>query len=141
AAQALDVSPTRFGEYAAAKIGLLVLASTTATLPIALAAGLPIAGYPAALIAVALTASFLLLLALAVAVQQTSLIAFLLRVPLVAVPFIALPLAHAVGLVEHAALNLVPTVGTMDLLLSAFGGPATNPVVTVAYPIAAAAAG
>jgi fluoroquinolone transport system permease protein len=139
ARQALAISPLRFREYATAKVGTLAAASMVGAIPIVVAAAGSPAALPLALTGVGLTASFLLLIALAIAVTQRSLIGFLLTVPFIAIPFIALPLANAVGLVEHPLLYAVPTVGAYDLIAAGFDRRDISVVWSVIYPLVACA--
>jgi fluoroquinolone transport system permease protein len=139
ARQALSISPLRFREYAAAKVGTLAAASVVGAIPIVIAAAGTPTGLVLAMAGVGLTASFILLIALAIAVTRRSLIGFLMAVPFIAVPFIALPLAHAVGLVEHPWLYVVPTVGAYDLIAAGFDQREVSVVWSVIYPLAACA--
>jgi fluoroquinolone transport system permease protein len=139
ARQALAISPLRFREYAAAKVGTLVAASVVGTIPIVIVAASTPAEALLSLAGVGLTASFILLVALSIAVTQRSLIGFLLTVPFIAIPFIAPPLAHAVGLAVHPLLYVVPTVGAYDLIATGFDSRQVSVVWSVFYPLAACA--
>jgi fluoroquinolone transport system permease protein len=131
---ALTVSPVRFGEYLGAKVGVLTGLSVVSAIPVALAAGTPLA---AALLGVALLAALFLTLSFALVLRQPSLTAFLTVAPLPLVPLIAAPLAHVTGLLDHPLLFLVPTTAAADLIQ---GGVAPLGIGYLLVTIAAAIA-
>ncbi|MFC4857776.1 hypothetical protein [Actinophytocola glycyrrhizae] len=110
---ALTVSPLRFGEYLGAKVAGLTGLSVVSAVPIALAAGVPVA---TALVGVALLAVLFLTLGFALVVRHRSLTGFLTVAPLPLAPLIAAPLAHLTGVADHPLLFLVPTTAAAALI-------------------------
>jgi fluoroquinolone transport system permease protein len=124
---ALTVSPLRFGEYLGAKVAILTGLSVVSAVPIALAAGHGPASLGPVLLGVVLLAALFLVLDFALVVRQRSLTGFLTVAPFVLVPFIAAPLAHLTGVLDHPLLYVVPTTGAVDVIRADI-----DPVRTVA---------
>lgn len=124
---ALTVSPLRFGEYLGAKVAILTGLSVVSAVPIALAAGHRPTSLGPILLGVVLLSVLFLVLDFALVVRQRSLTGFLTVAPFVLVPFIAAPLAHLTGVLDHPLLYVVPTTGAVDVIRADI-----DPVRTVA---------
>jgi fluoroquinolone transport system permease protein len=117
--QALAVSPMRAGEYVASRLAPLTALTVAAAVPPLVAGGAR--RYPSVLAAVALTTVLLLATGLAVALRRHTLIGFLTALPWPLIPFFAVPLAVAVGLLTHPAWYVVPTTGALAVIRGGFG--------------------
>lgn len=115
---ALTVSPLRFGQYLGAKVAVLTGLSVVSSVPIALAAGRGLAGLGSVVVGVASLSMVFLVVDFALVIRQRSLTGFLTVAPLALVPFIAAPLAHLTGVVDHPVLYVVPTTGAAEVLRS-----------------------
>ncbi|HEU4425515.1 MAG TPA: hypothetical protein VFR67_23515, partial [Pilimelia sp.] len=129
--QALIVSPVRAGEYVAGRIVPLTVLTVAAAVPPLVAGGAH--GYPTVLVAVALMAVLLLAAGLAVALRRRTLIGFLTALPWPMIPFFAVPLAVAVGLLTHPAWYLVPTTGALAVIRGGFGAAPPHTGAMLAY--------
>lgn len=137
---ALAVCPLRIGEYVGAKASSFTLLSLGIAVPVTLAGTRGRVDVLPVVAGVATTALLLLLLALALVARHDSVVRFLTRTPWPLLPLLGVPLAHAVGLLDHPLAYAVPTTAAVDLIAAGVdaAGPPPAAVVYLLASIAAA---
>lgn len=143
---ALEASPLRPAEGAAARLAALTALALLIALPMAVAAlrDRPadlVAALPPALGGVALTSVLLTAACLAAGARSPDLPRFLLVLPPVVAPLIVVPLVHVAGLSDHPLLYAVPTTAGAELIHSGLTGGGPPPAAAVVYALGWAALG
>jgi hypothetical protein len=117
----MRVTPAPAGERLAVRVGALAVASLLAALVLLLASGHgPI---PIVLLGVASTSLTFALLAVVMAGPYDTLTAYMVRVPLVAVPLLLPALLAHLGIWSGWILELSPATGQMELMSGSFSLP------------------
>lgn len=138
---ALEASPLRPAEGAAARIATLTALALLIALPMAVAAlrDRPadlVAALPPVLGGVALTSALLTAACLAAGARSPDLPRFLLVLPPVVAPLVLVPLVHVFGPSGHPLLYAVPTTAGAELIRSGLaGGAGSPPPAAVVYAL------